>query len=92
MFYNGTTPVYGDYIAHHEVALYSHVVILFQSLNLDESTTVQEHVEIKLKDGKTKKVIKEDDKKARKILKEDDWKKISWSDVVKKKDKVPIKV
>ena len=47
------------------------------SLNIEKSTTVQERVEIKLKDGKTKKVVKEDNEKTRKILKEDDRKKIS---------------
>ena len=62
------------------------------SLIIEKSTTVQERVEIKLKDGKAKNIKIEDDEKTRNIIQEGHGKRISWSDVVKRKDKVPLKV
>ena len=59
------------------------------SLNIHEPTTVQERVEIKPKIDKAKNIKIETDERNRNIIQGSHGKKISWSDVVRIKDKVP---
>ena len=59
------------------------------SLNMHEPTTVQERVEIKPKIDKAKNIKIETDERIRNIIQGGHGKKVSWSDVVRIKDKVP---